>query len=56
MSPLEIYRTQAAKAWAEASAATLDNVRERCERSARAWTEMAERAERVDAMRAGRSG
>ena len=30
----------------QAEAAILDNVRDRCLRSARAWTEMAERAER----------
>ena len=56
MSILELYRAQAERAFADAAAATLDNVRERCERSGRAWAEMAKRAERVEAMRAGRSG
>jgi hypothetical protein len=55
MSTLELYRAQAAKAQADADAAVLSNVRERCQRSARAWLEMAERAERVEAMRVGRS-
>lgn len=53
---LEMYRAQAAKAQADADAATLANVRDRCQRSARAWAEMADRAERVEAMRVGRSG
>ncbi len=53
---LEMYRAQAAKAQADADAATLENVRERCQRSATAWAEMAERAERVEKLRVGRSG
>lgn len=53
---LELYRAQAAKAQADADSATLSNVRERCERSARAWTEMAMRAEKTEALRVGRSG
>ncbi|MES2288783.1 MAG: hypothetical protein V4530_03520 [Pseudomonadota bacterium] len=55
MSPLEFYRTQAAKAAAEAAAATLDNVRERCLRAAAAWGGMAARLEHVEEMRTTRS-
>ena len=54
MSPLQFYRDQAARAYAEADAATLDNVRDRCQRSAVAWQEMADRIARTDAMRATR--
>jgi len=56
MTPLEFYRTQAAKSDAEAGAAILDNVRERCLRAKAAWETMAERIERTETMRAGRSG
>jgi hypothetical protein len=55
MTPLEFYRTQAVKATADADAATLENVRERCLRAAAAWDSMAERIERTDAMRASRA-
>lgn len=55
MSPLEFYRTQAAKANADAAAATLDNVRDRCLRAAAAWGGMAARLEHVEDMRAGRT-
>jgi hypothetical protein len=48
------YRTYAAKAQAEADAATLDNVRERNLRAVHAWTQMAERQERTDRARAAR--
>jgi len=54
MSPLQFYRDQAARAHAEAGSATLDNVRDRCARSAIAWEEMADRIARTDAMRAER--
>jgi len=37
---------------AEAEAATLPNVRERCLRAEAAWSEMADRAERTEQMRA----
>ena len=40
------------RATADAEAATLDNVRERCRRSEVAWTLLAERAERSEVMRA----
>lgn len=56
MSALTFYEDQATRAGAEAAAATLDNVRDRCERSAAAWTQMADRARRTDAMRAEREG
>lgn len=56
MSPLEFYRTQATKASADAEASTLDNVRDRCLRAAAAWESMAERIERVEEMRVGRTG
>ena len=49
-----IFRTRAAAEEANASAATLDNVRVRCERAAKAWTEMADRAERTAAQREAR--
>ncbi len=48
------YRTQAARCRAEAEAATLDNVRERCLRAEAAWLDMALRQERVVASRAER--
>ncbi len=54
MSQSQIYRTQAEAAEAAAHAATLDNVRERCLRSAAAWHEMAERIELTDRLRAER--
>jgi hypothetical protein len=56
MTPLEFYRTQATKSAAEAAAATLENVRDRCLRAAAAWETMAERIERTETMRAGRTG
>ncbi|HEY0624713.1 hypothetical protein [Sphingomonas sp.] len=48
------YREHAARARADAEAATLDNVRERCLRAEAAWLEMAERQESVDRARARR--
>lgn len=45
------YREQAAVARAGASAATLDNVRERWLLSENSWMELAERSERADKMR-----
>ncbi|MDB5668510.1 MAG: hypothetical protein JWL74_1460 [Alphaproteobacteria bacterium] len=42
----EFFRAQAATMHEQAQAAVLDNVRDRCLRSAAAWTEMAERSER----------
>jgi hypothetical protein len=46
------FRENAAHARAEADAATLDNVRDRCLRAAAAWAAMAERQERVERARA----
>src|SRR5688572_24345899 len=51
-SQLEFYLARAAEARADAEAATLDNVRDRCLRAAAAWDAMAARAHRGDAMRA----
>ena len=47
----EFYLARAAEARADADAATLDNVRDRCLRSEAAWSEMAARAERGERMR-----
>ena len=47
----EAYRARAAVEHANAEAATLDNVRDRCRRAERAWTEMADRAERTTEQR-----
>ncbi|HEX8483104.1 MAG TPA: hypothetical protein VF650_14500 [Allosphingosinicella sp.] len=51
-SQLEFYLARAAEARADAQAATLDNVRNRCLRAAEAWDAMASRARRGDTMRA----
>ena len=51
MTDKETYLARAAEARAEAEAATLDNVRDRCLRSEAAWSEMAARAERTEHMR-----
>jgi hypothetical protein len=50
-SNLEFFRARAAQAHAEAEAATLDHVRERCLRSEAAWASLADRAERSEHMR-----
>jgi hypothetical protein len=47
----EFFRARAAQAGAEAEAATLDHVRERCRRSEAAWAALAYRAERSELMR-----
>ena len=54
MSMLTFYREQAAEQQAIADAASLDNVRQRSQRSADAWCALAERIERSDTMRADR--
>ena len=46
-----LFRARAAAEQANADAAQLDNVRDRCTRAANAWTEMADRAERTLAQR-----
>lgn len=48
---LEFYLERAARARADAEAATLENVRHRCLRSADAWNEMAARLELVGRFR-----
>ena len=48
---LEFYLARAAQARADADAATLDNVRDRCLRSEAAWTLLADRAARTEQMR-----
>ncbi len=52
----EIYRNRAASERANAAAAGLDNVRERCERAAHAWEVMADRLDRTTALRTEREG
>ena len=52
MTDRETYLARAAEARAQADAATLDNVRDRCLRSEAAWNEMAARAARTERMRA----
>ena len=48
----DFYTARAADARADADAATLDNVRDRCLRAAAAWDAMAARAHRSDTFRA----
>ena len=48
----QFFVDQAEQARRDADAATLDNVRERCLRSAAAWAEKARRASRTERMRA----
>ena len=50
-SQLQFYRARADQARAEADAATLSHVRERCLRSEAAWEALATRAARAEAMR-----
>jgi hypothetical protein len=54
MATKDDYLARAAASLIEAEAARLDNVRERCLRSAAAWTEMAAGAQRADTIRARR--
>ena len=51
MSTMNFYRDQAAVQQAAADAATLGNVRDRCQQAANAWTGLAERLQRADALR-----
>ena len=46
-----MYRARAEAEFERAREATLDNVRERCERSGKAWSDMADRAERTAVQR-----
>ncbi|HVE02080.1 MAG TPA: hypothetical protein VNB78_10370 [Sphingomicrobium sp.] len=48
---LEFYLARADQARAEAEAATLDHVRERCRRSEAAWQALADRAERSEKLK-----
>ena len=48
---LEFYLARANQARAEAEAATLDHVRERCRRSEAAWQALADRAERSEKLK-----
>jgi hypothetical protein len=50
-SQLDFYRARVDQARAEAEAATLEHVRERCRRSEAAWSALAERAERSEQRR-----
>ena len=50
-SQLEFYRARAEQARADADAATLEHVRERCLRSEAAWQALANRAARAEDMR-----
>ena len=50
-SNLNFYLARVEQARAEADAATLDHVRERCRRSEEAWTALADRAIRSDKLR-----
>jgi len=49
---LEFYRARADQARADADAATLDHVRQRCLRSVEAWEALASRAAKSEAFRA----
>lgn len=48
---LQFYLARAEQARADADAATLDNVRDRCLRSEAAWTQLAERAAKTEQLR-----
>jgi hypothetical protein len=50
-SQYDFYLARAAEARADADAAKLDNVRDRCLRSEAAWAAMADRAGRTDKAR-----
>lgn len=52
MKDYDLYQQRAAEARADADAAVLDNVRERCLRAEAAWKAMADRAARTETMRA----
>lgn len=56
MQQQNVYRAHAAQARADAEAATLDNVRDRCLRAEAAFLAMADRADRAALSRAAREG
>jgi hypothetical protein len=49
---LEFYLARVEQARADAEAATLDHVRERCRRSEAAWQALADKAKRSERLRA----
>ena len=51
-SNLDFFLARAAQARAEAAEATLDHVRERCQRSEAAWSALAAKAQRSEKLRA----
>lgn len=51
MSTLTFYQEQATLQQIAADAATLQNVRDRCQRAADAWAKLAARRERIDTAR-----
>ena len=51
ISQLQFFRARADQARAEADAATLSHVRERCLRSGAAWEALADKAARAEEMR-----
>jgi hypothetical protein len=51
-SNLEFFLARAAQARAEGEEATLDHVRERCQRSEAAWASLAAKAQRSEKLRA----
>ena len=55
MTPLILYRQQAAKEQDAADTAVLENVRDRSRRAAEAWTKLASQIERTDELRATRN-
>ena len=54
MTPLILYRQQAAEEQDAADAAVLENVRDRSRRAAEAWAKLASQIERTDELRATR--
>lgn len=54
MRESQVYTERAEACRAEAEAATLANVRERCLRAEQAWISMAERSRRTEAAKAAR--
>ena len=55
MRDSDIYAAHAARCRAEADAAMLDNVRERCLRAEAAWAQMADRSRKTEAARLARA-
>lgn len=51
-STLSFYLARAEQARADGEAATLEHVRERCQRSEAAWTALADRAQRSEDLKA----